>query len=90
MGPQTQAAKEAAAKEKKEAERKEARQQVRDMDRAARKIEREITKLQNQEQKQLKEVAALAKKGQHGPAKMVAKQVATTRKLTTQMYTMNA
>ena len=80
MGPQTQAAKEAAEKERKDATKKENRQQIRDIDRAARKIEREIAKLQAAEQKQLKEVATLAKKGQHGPAKIMAKQVANIRK----------
>ena len=42
MGAQTQAAKEAAEKEKKDTQRKESRQQVRDIDRAARKVDREI------------------------------------------------
>jgi hypothetical protein len=41
------------------------RQQVRELDRANRKVEREIQKMQAAEKKQLKEVEALAKKGQH-------------------------
>ena len=56
------------------------RQQVRELDRANRKVEREIQKMQAAEKKQLKEVEALAKKGQHGAAKIVAKSVANTRK----------
>ena len=55
------------------------REQKRTIDRAARKVEREITKLQQQETKALKEVQNLAKKGQHGPAKTVAKTVANIR-----------
>ena len=54
------------------------REQTRTLDRASRKIEREIKNLQRQEAKQLKEVEKLAKQGQHGPAKTVAKSVATT------------
>ena len=56
------------------------RQQVRELDRAERKVQREIQKMQAAEKKQLKEVEALAKKGQHGAARIVAKSVANTRK----------
>ena len=45
MGPQTQAAKEAQQKEKKDAQIKETNQSVRDLNKGARNVEREITKL---------------------------------------------
>ena len=48
--------------------------------RSATKITREIAKAQKQEEKALKEVEALAKKGQHNAAKTVAKTVAMQRK----------
>ena len=66
------------------------REQTRTLDRASRKIEREIKNLQRQEAKQLKEVEKLAKQGQHGPAKTVAKSVATTRKHIGNYYNMSA
>ena len=60
------------------------------IDRSARKVEREITKLQAAEKKQLKEVADLAKRGQHTAAKTVAKTVAMTRGQVNNMYSMTA
>jgi hypothetical protein len=60
------------------------------IDRSGRKIEREITKLDGLEKKQMKEVEALAKKGQHQAAKTVAKTVAMGRKQKNNFYQMNA
>ena len=45
MGPQTQAAKEQQEKEKREAQLKETNGQVRQLNRGARNVEREISKL---------------------------------------------
>lgn len=56
------------------------------IDRSARKIEREIQKLDALEKKQLKEVETLAKKGQHQAAKTVAKTVAMSRKQKNNFY----
>jgi hypothetical protein len=56
------------------------RENTRQIDRAARKVEREITKLDGLEKKQLQEVEKLAKKGQHQAAKTVARSVAMGRK----------
>ena len=46
--------------------------------------------MQAAEKKQLKEVEALAKKGQHQAAKIVAKSVANTRKQVTNFYSYSA
>ena len=46
------------------------------MTRANRKMDRQIQNMQKAEAKQLKEVQALAKKGQHQAGKIVAKNVA--------------
>ena len=50
------------AKDEK-SEKQVLREQTRQIERAARKVEREITKMQTQEKKQLKEVEKLAKAG---------------------------
>ena len=52
------------------------REQTRAITKSERKVQSEITKLDNNEKKALKEVQTLAKKGQHGPAKIMAKQIA--------------
>lgn len=49
------------------------------MNRSVRKIETEIKNLDKSEAKALKEVEKLAKKGQHGPAKTMAKSVGMIR-----------
>ena len=49
------------------------------MNKSVRKIETEIKNMDKAEAKALKEVASLAKKGQHGPAKTMAKQVGMIR-----------
>ena len=71
-----------------EEQRKQVKEQTRMLERSARKIDREIKKIQSQEAKQLKEVEKLAKKGQHGAAKIVAKNVAMCRAQTKNLYTM--
>ena len=78
------------SKEPPKTQKEIVREQTRTIDRANRKIEREIKNLQRQEAKQLKEIKTLAGKGQHGPAKIVAKSVATTRKHTANLYNMSA
>ena len=57
---------------------------------AQRKLKREITNLDRQEAKTLKEVKAMAQKGQHGPAKILAKDVSRQRKTKTQYQMMNS
>ena len=78
------------SKEPPKTQKEIVREQTRTIDRANRKIEREIKNLGRQEAKQLKEIKTLAGKGQHGPAKIVAKSVATTRKHTANLYNMSA
>ena len=58
MGP-------SANKQPEKSDKQVLRENVRVIDRSARKIEREITKLDALEKKQMKEVETLAKKGQH-------------------------
>ena len=60
------------------------------IDRSARQVEREITKLDRDEKKNLKEVEKLAKAGQHTAAKTVAKSVAMSRKQKNNFYNMTA
>ena len=90
MGAQTQAAKEQKAKEEREAQLKAFSGQSRDINKSARNVEREIQKLQLQEQKLLQEITKHAKAGRHGPAKIMAKQVAQLRKQQEQFYGMSA
>ena len=66
------------------------REQTRVIDISVRHVEREITKLDALEKKQLKEVEKLAKAGQHQAAKTVAKTVAMSRKQKNNYYTMTA
>ena len=56
-----------------------ARQNKRMMDKAVRTIEREQKKMQAQEKKLLAEIKVLATKNQHGPAKIMAKDLVRTR-----------
>ena len=42
-------------------------------------MERERNRLQNQEAKTLKEIKALAQKNQHGPAKIMSKDLVRSR-----------
>lgn len=49
------------------------------IDKSVRTVEREQKKLQAQEAKLLKEIKALATKNQHGPAKIMAKDLVRTR-----------
>ena len=79
-----------ANKEPKKTEKEILRENKRVVDRASRKMEREIANIGRLEEKTLREVAALAKKGQHGPAKTMAKTVAGCRKQRDQFYTMSA
>ena len=56
--------------------------------RAIRTIEREQKKLQASEAKLLKEIKALAQKNQHGPAKILSKDLVRQRAQVNQYYTM--
>ena len=56
-----------------------ARENKRTISRAIRQIERERTKLQNQEAKTLKQIKDLAIKNQHGPAKLMSKDLVRAR-----------
>ena len=69
------------AKEQKDTrtDKEKTRDSERVMKRSIGQIEREIKGLDKQEEKALKEVAKLAKKGQHGPAKTMAKSVGMIR-----------
>ena len=58
--------------------------------RAQRKIEREAKKCETTEAKSLKEIKALAQKGQHQAAKIQAKDVGRLRAMRTQYLTMSS
>eukprot|EP00347_Sterkiella_histriomuscorum_P021172 403334975 len=66
------------------------KQNKRMMERASRKIDRERQKIEMNEKKQLKEIQKLAKMGQHGAAKVLAKDVARMRSQVTQYYAMSS
>ena len=70
--------------------KEEAKQNKRIIDRAVRQIEREQKKMQGMEAKQLKEIKALAQKNQHGPAKILAKDLVRTRAQVNQFYSMTS
>ena len=55
-----------------------------------RMVEREIKNIERMEKKNLTEMKKLAAKGQHGPAKVLAKSVAQGRAQMTNFYTMSA
>ena len=57
----------------------EAKQNKRIVDRAVRQIDRERVKLQNNEKKMLEEIKKLAKKNQHGPARILSKDLIRMR-----------
>ena len=59
--------------------KEQAKENKRTITRAIRNIEREQKKLQNQEAKTLKEIKALAQKNQHGPAKIMSKDLVRSR-----------
>ena len=69
------------AKEQKDTrtDKEKTRDSERVMKRSIGQIEKEIKGLDKQEEKALKEVAKLAKKGQHVPAKTMAKSVGMIR-----------
>lgn len=67
-----------------------AKQNKRMIDRSVRTVEREQKKMQAQEQKLLKEIKALATKNQHGPAKIMAKDLVRTRKQIDSFYIMTS
>ena len=70
--------------------KEEAKQNKRTVDKAARHIEREQTKLTNQEKKCLDDIKKLAAKNQHGPAKIMAKNLVRMRQQVNSMYQMKA
>ena len=59
--------------------KEQAKENKRVIPRAIRNIERENKKLQGQEAKTLKEIKALAQKNQHGPAKLMSKDLVRSR-----------
>ena len=68
--------------------KEQAKQNKRTITRAIRQIERERNKLQAQEAKTLKEIKALAMKNQHGPAKIMSKDLVRSRAQVNMYYTM--
>ena len=56
-----------------------ARENKRVVDRAVRQIDKERTKLENNEKKLLEEIKKLAKKNLHGPAKNLSKDLIRNR-----------
>lgn len=67
-----------------------AKQNKRMIDRSVRTVEREQKKMQAQEQKLLKQIKELATKNQHGPAKIMAKDLIRTRKQIDSFYIMTS
>ena len=59
----------------------------RTINRSKRQLEREIKVLERQEAKSMKEIKNMAQKGQHAPAKIVSKDIASTRKVLDQYRT---
>ena len=68
--------------------KEQAKQNKRTITRAIRQIERERNKLQAQEAKTLKEIKNLAMKNQHGPAKIMSKDLVRSRAQVNMYYTM--
>mmetsp|Transcript_9376 Transcript_9376/g.14766 ORF Transcript_9376/g.14766 Transcript_9376/m.14766 type:complete len:179 (+) Transcript_9376:69-605(+) len=60
----------------------------RNVDRSVREIERERTKLQQQEKKVIADIKKAAKDGQMGPVKIMAKDLVRTRSQVTKFYQM--
>jgi len=56
-----------------------AREQKRVITRSQRKLEREIKNIERQEAKTMREIKKMAEKGQTGPAKILAKDIARGR-----------
>jgi charged multivesicular body protein 2A len=65
-----------------------ARQNKRMISKSIRTVEREQKKLIGQEAKLLKDIKALATKNQHGPAKLLSKDLVRQRAQVNQYYTM--
>ena len=65
----------------------EAKANKRAISKTIREIERERKKLQNQEAKTLKSIKDLAQKNQHGPAKMMSKDLVRNRQQVNMYYT---
>ena len=59
--------------------KEQAKENKRTLNRAIRQIERERTKMQAQEAKTLKEIKKLAMQNQHGPAKIMSKDLVRAR-----------
>ena len=64
------------------------REYKRSIDKATREIEKERTKLQNQEKKIIADIKKAAKDGQMGPVKIMAKDLVRTRSQVTKFYQM--
>ena len=67
-----------------------ARQNKRTVEKAARQVDRERQKLQNNETKMLQEIKKLAKANQHGPAKIMSKDLVRMRNQISQYYVMSS
>lgn len=67
-----------------------AKQWKRDLQKEIRRMERDINDIKRLEQKSLAECRALAKKGRISAVKILAKEVASTRKTVERMYTAKA
>ena len=68
--------------------KEQAKENKRTLQRAIRQMERERTKLQNQEAKTMKQIKDLAMKNQHGPAKILSKDLVRSRAQVNMYYTM--
>lgn len=67
-----------------------AKQNKRQIQKAIRTIDREQKKLQAQEKKLLADIKVLATKNQHGPAKILSKDLVRARKQVDQYYVMSS
>lgn len=67
-----------------------AKQWKRDLQKEIRRMERDISDIKRLEQKSLTECKALAKKGRMSAVKILAKEIANTRKTVERMYTAKA
>jgi septation ring formation regulator EzrA len=66
------------------------KQQMKIIRTSQRKIDREIKNLEKQEKKNIAEIKKMAQKGQHGPAKILAKDVARGRSTSNQYMMMSS
>lgn len=67
-----------------------AKQWKRDLQKEIRRMDRDINDIKRSEQRSMAECKALAKKGRMGAVKILAKEVANTRRTVERMYTAKA